>query len=161
MKNNHYQRKNLRLKNYDYGQKGFYFITICGENRLMYFGEIIDGRFIKNESADMICEVWMQISSRFSVKLHDYVLMPNHFHAIVEIEHTGNAVLGHIIGAFKSLTTNRYIKGVKEAGWMPFEKRLWQRNYYEHIIRNEDSYIKLSYYIQNNPLKWEEDMFFT
>jgi len=95
------------------------------------------------------------------VKLHDYVLMPNHFHAIVEIEHTGKAVLGDIIGAFKSLTTNRYIKGVKEAGWMPFEKRLWQRNYYEHIIRNEDSYIKLSHYIQNNPLKWEEDMFFT
>ncbi|OIN83946.1 transposase IS200 like family protein [Francisella sp. TX07-6608] len=65
--------------------------------------------------------------------------------------------LSDIIGAFKSLTTNAYINGVKTKNWQPFDKRLWQRNYYEHIIRNEKSYNEIIKYIQLNPLKWELD----
>jgi len=69
--------------------------------------------------------------------------------------------LGEIIGAFKSKTTNTYIKMVKNGTLPPFEKRIWQRNYYEHIIRNENDYVCLIEYIQNNPAKWELDRFYT
>jgi REP element-mobilizing transposase RayT len=137
------------------------------------------------------------------VFLHDFVIMPDHFHGIMEIEYpvgaafmaaqlneeeragikgagtrpaqtrqgTGQAhpsgasqgpartgaaqTLGDMIGAFKSLTTHKYIQGVREAGWPPFIKRLWQRNYYEHIIRNERAYLNISAYIQNNPARWQ------
>ena len=83
--------------------------------------------------------------------------MPNHFHAIVEIKPQSPVSLGEVIGAFKSLSTNAYIKGVRNSNWLPFDRRLWQRNYYEHIIRNEVSYYFIAEYIQNNPLRWEED----
>jgi REP element-mobilizing transposase RayT len=154
-------RKNLRLKNYDYSRSGYYFITICTQNRLGYLGTIENGIMTLNDSGVMIGEVWLEMPTRFEdLYLHEFVVMPNHFHAIVEIGALGQFPLGRFIGAFKSITTNRYIEGVKEFGWLPFEKVLWQRNYYEHIIRDETSYGKLSEYIQNNPSKWIEDRFY-
>ena len=161
MDNSKYQRQNLRLKHYNYTQAGLYFVTICCQNRFKYFGEIMGGRFIGNASADMVEDVWIELSSRFSMVLHEYTIMPNHFHAILEIKDDSSHSLGDMIGAFKSLTTNQYIEGVRHKDWLPFEKRLWQRNYYEHVIRHEKSYWQLSEYIQNNPQKWHEDMFFT
>jgi len=65
--------------------------------------------------------------------------------------------VGKIIGLFKSITTHRYLHGVKELGWLPFEGRLWQRNYYEHIVRNDQELENLRRYISENPLKWELD----
>ncbi|MCG2789888.1 MAG: hypothetical protein L6405_08100, partial [Actinomycetia bacterium] len=65
--------------------------------------------------------------------------------------------VGDIIGAFKSLTTHQYIMGVKNNGWKPFEKRLWQRNYYEHIIRTENDSNKIREYIKTNPQMWDRD----
>lgn len=94
--------------------------------------------------------------------MHEYVVMPNHFHGIIEIvaplgsAHIENG-LGDIIGAFKSLTTNEYIRGVKQLNWQPFDKKLWQRNYYEHIIRNENDFERIIQYIKNNPFKWIYD----
>lgn len=82
--------------------------------------------------------------------LYEYVLMPNHFHAIIEIKYDSEYSLGEIIGAFKSMTTKEYIVGVRDRDRLPFEKRLWQRNYYEHVIRDEKSYLKLSKIIQEN-----------
>ena len=73
---------------------------------------------------------------------------------------SGQPTVGNIIGAFKSLTTNEYICGVKNGKFPPFEKRIWQRNYYEHIIRNEQSLEKIQNYIINNPQKWQDDKFF-
>ena len=73
---------------------------------------------------------------------------------------TGKKSIGGIIGAFKSLTTNEYIRGVKNGKFPPFEKRIWQRNYYEHIIRNEQSLEKIQNYIIHNPQKWQDDKFF-
>ena len=156
-----YQRKNLRLQHYDYSQAGLYFVTICGQNRFKYFGEIVEGRFIGYASADMIEKIWIDLPYRFPVLLHEYVLMPNHFHAIIEIQEGNEHSLGEMVGAFKSMTTKEYIMGVRDKDWFPFEKRLWQRNYYEHVIRDEKSYLKLSEYIQDNPRKWEDDMFFS
>jgi REP element-mobilizing transposase RayT len=65
--------------------------------------------------------------------------------------------LGDIIGAFKSLTTNAYIRGVREFGWPSFDKRLWQRNYYEHVIRDAADLERIREYIVNNPAKWADD----
>ncbi|MFO7643666.1 MAG: transposase [Desulfosarcina sp.] len=68
--------------------------------------------------------------------------------------------VGDAMGAFKSLTTNEYIRNVKNNGWPPFPGKLWQRNYYEHIVRNEKSYHQIAEYIQTNPLKWQDDRYY-
>ncbi len=156
--NNFYKRKQLRLKEYNYANSGLYFITICGQNRIKYFGEIFNGELKLNQAGKMIDYLWLDMPKRFnSIELQEYIIMPNHFHAIVEIKPQSPVSLGEVIGAFKSLTTNAYIKGVRNSNWLPFDRRLWQRNYYEHIIRNEVSHYFIAEYIQNNPLKWEED----
>ncbi len=74
-------------------------------------------------------------------------------------EHAGSP-LHEIIKWFKTMTTNEYIRGVKENLWEPFNKKLWHRNYYEHIIRNEKSYNQIAEYVQNNPLNWQDDKYF-
>jgi REP element-mobilizing transposase RayT len=87
--------------------------------------------------------------------------MPNHFHSIIEITNSSKSThIGNVIGVFKSLSTNQYIKGVHNYNWLVFEKRLWQKNYYEHIIRSEKSYLYISDYIINNPSKWKFDKFY-
>ena len=157
-----YQRKSLRLKKYDYSQRGLYFVTICEHGHHHYFSKIIDGVLYLNDVGQMIKKLWLTLPQRFAtITLHEFVIMPNHFHAILEM-HSDNAyLLGEIIGTFKSLTTFEYTLGVKNHGWKPFDKKLWQRNYYEHIIRNHTSYLQLSQYIQNNPIKWKEDTLFS
>jgi putative transposase len=92
-----------------------------------------------------------------NVQLDEFVIMPNHLHGIIGIVAAGVATIGDIICAFKSQTTNDYIKNVRENNWKPFKKRLWQRNYYEHIIRNETELDKIRDYIKNNPSKWQFD----
>ena len=154
-------RKNLRLKDYDYTQQGLYFITICINNREKYFGDIANHILTLNNAGEMIARSWLELENQFPfIGFHEYIIMPNHFHGIIEIKDQSPIHLGDIIGAFKSITTNHYIKGVHEKEWQSFEKRFWQRNYYEHVIRDEKSYLKLSEYIQNNPLKWEDDEFY-
>lgn len=90
--------------------------------------------------------------------------MPNHFHAVVEIAANNNqeaaAELGSIVGAFKSMTTHAYIKGVTDFGWPGFEKRLWQRNYWEYIIRDEDDLNRVRVYIERNPICWVSDQLY-
>ncbi|MDI9311558.1 MAG: transposase, partial [Limnohabitans sp.] len=75
-------------------------------------------------------------------------------------EHIGSH-LHRVVQWFKTMTTNEYIRGVKNLGWPPFDGKLWQRNYYEHIIRNKQSYQTISKYINNNPAKWADDKFYT
>lgn len=71
-----------------------------------------------------------------------------------------NKTLGNMVDAFKSITTVEYIRGIKNSGWNPFNGKLWQRNYHDHIIRNEQSYQTIASYIVNNPAKWNEDRFY-
>jgi putative transposase len=71
-------------------------------------------------------------------------------------EHIGSP-LPRMVQWFKTMTTNHYIRGVKENGWIPFEKRVWQRNYYDHIVRNEADFIRIQTYICNNPASWHTD----
>jgi len=160
-------RQSIRLKNYDYSQNGLYFVTICTENRKCLFGNIFNGKMVLNDVGNMIEKLWNKIPDRFNtMQLDVFQIMPNHVHMIFRIvvgagfmparikrATTGVApTIGNIIGTFKSLTTHEYITGVKYNGWEPFNKRLWQRNYYEHIIRTENDLNKIREYIKLNPL---------
>jgi len=179
-----HHRKSLRLKNYDYSQAGLYFITICIQNRLHLFGEIVDDAMALNDAGLMIDKIWHEIPNNFAnTQLNEFVIMPNHIHGIIKIsvgaplvgaQNSGNAknktgqtqtgqpqgiapTVGDIAGAFKSLTTNQYIKMVKKNILPPFDKKLWQRNYWEHIIRNDNEYQRIAQYITDNPQKWALD----
>jgi len=102
--------------------------------------------------------------------LHEYVIMPNHIHGIIEISSVGKfqngqpqgiaptrKTIGNIVGAFKSLTTNEYINMVKQNILQPFDKRIWQRSYWEHIIRDDNEYTHIVQYMMDNPQKWAMD----
>ena len=154
-----YNRKNIRLKNYDYRKNGFYFVTICIQNRDHLLGEISDTGHYIYDSGVMVQSVWNNLSQYYSgVKAHDFVVMPNHIHGIIELENS-DLDLSEIIRRFKTFTTHQYIKGVHDKNWQSFYKRLWQRNYHEHIIRDDKSLKQLQQYILNNPLLWREDVF--
>ncbi len=167
-----HHRRSIRLKDYDYSQEGLYFVTICVQNKVRLFGHISNGKMILNDAGKMVEQEWLKITKRFSnTELHEYVIMPNHFHAIIEIINPVGATnvpmvkinpkrLGDIIGAFKSIVTDEYIHGVKKLGWERFNGKLFQRNYYEHIIRNLNSFFNISNYINKNPEKWEKDKFY-
>lgn len=204
---NIHHRRSIRLKRYDYSQAGLYFITICCEGRICRLGDVVQGEMILNDAGKMVELEWLKLSDRFkNIHLHEYIVMPNHFHAILEIvgaplvgtpvrvslvdtqnNHNAqydddqnemdtqkgqpkgiaptvdiqkNKTVGDMVGAFQSIVTVEYIRGVKNMGWTPFNGKLLQRNYYEHIIRNEQSYLTISNYIINNPAKWEGDKFY-
>ena len=161
-------RKTLRIKNYDYSQAGKYFITICTENRLEILSRIdINERRGRScacpkielyNYGKIIDEEIQKINKKYeNIEIEKYVIMPNHIHLIIEIRAGTRPAptINYLIMEIKSITTNRYIKEIKRK----FQKRIWQRNYYEHIIRNEKEYLKIYEYIDNNPLKWEEDKY--
>lgn len=104
---------------------------------------------------------WQQLPERFNnILLDEFTIMPNHLHGIIEIAEAGTRpapTLGAIIGAFKSITTHDYIAGVRQRNWPPFSGKLWQRNYYEHIIRNESELNRTRQYILDNPVNWDQD----
>ena len=127
--------------------------------------------------AGLIVKTWWQkVTNKFlSVQTDEYVVMPNHFHGIIHIVGADQRVhpisdnnqlgqsykiaptLGDIVNWFKTMTTNEYIRGVKQNGWPPFPARLWQRNYYEHIIHTEDELNRFRRYIADNPANWQTD----
>ena len=239
-------RQYIRLKEYDYAQAGLYFITICTHNRKCLFGNVADGKMVLNDAGKMIETQWQELTKRFpNIVLHQYVVMPNHVHGIIQIVGTApvgaalvaarnnspenpvgaplvgahenndaniqaplvgdhentvannnvvqnnnrattrvaptditgdnngaatraapttintiNKTIGDMMDAFKSITTVEYIRGVKNSGWPPFNAKIWQRSYHDHIIRNQQSYVNISEYIINNPMKWKDDKFY-
>ena len=184
-----HHRRSIRLKGYDYSQAGLYFITICVQNRACLFGEIKNGQMILNDAGKMMEAEWLNLKDRFpNIELNEFVTMPNHFHGILQIVGANDGggqpqgiaptiaptgepttaptgepsakTIGDMMDAFKSITTVAYIRGVKTLGWQPFDGKLLQRNYYEHIIRDEKAYHNISNYIINNPAKWAEDTFY-
>jgi REP element-mobilizing transposase RayT len=165
-----HHRRSIRLKGYDYSQEGAYFITICTRHMICLFGQVENDRMILADAGKMINEQWIALADRFpNSRLGEYITMPNHFHAILFITgvgvplvgtQNGGATLGQMIGAFKSITTGKYINGVNRSGWPPFDGKLWQHNYYEHVIRNEASLLKISKYIHTNPARWKDDTYY-
>ena len=112
----------------------------------------------------IIQDLYINLEKEFrNIKLHNYIIMPNHIHGIIEIKRadTGPApTIGDIICSFKTRTTGYIIKEIKAGKMEIFEKRFWQRNYYEHVIRNEKEYWKIYEYIENNPLNWNQDEYY-
>ena len=169
-----HHRRSIRLRGYDYAQPGAYFVTIATHEKQSMFGEVEDGQMRLNEAGRMIERWQAELTNKFpSVETDEYVVMPNHFHGIVAIvgadlrvrpdpgapiiegAHIG-APLPEIVQWFKTMTTNEYIRGVKRHGWAPFQGRLWQRNYYEHVVRNEEDLEDVRQYIVGNPARWAE-----
>ncbi len=156
-----HHRRSIRLKDYDYSQAGAYYVTMIVQNREHLFGSIVNGEMVLNDAGKMIDEQSNALTTRFpNVELDVYQIMPNHFHAIVVIVGASLVdapILGDIIGAFKSITTHEYILGVEERNWQRFSKRLWQRNYYEHVVRDAEDLNRIRNYIRSNPAKWDND----
>jgi REP element-mobilizing transposase RayT len=180
-----YHRRSIRLKGYDYAQAGAYFVTIVAQGRACLFGEVADGIMRANDAGRMVHREWLALPARFTViRLDAFVVMPNHCHGIIisgpsvgatlvvapdpdvvapesragtSPAPTSRRTLGDIVGAFKSITTHAYIQGLKQSGWPPFSGRLWQRNYFEHTIRDGVSLGRIREYIINNPIPWELD----
>lgn len=154
------KRKVIRLQHYDYTQDGFYFITICIQDRLCLLGKIQNNQMHLNDAGEMVKETYFELENHFpTVKCLDYVIMPNHIHFIIQIENNTNCSISlfDVIQRFKSITNGSYIKNVKENNWKPFNKKLWQRSYYEHIIRDEKDYLNIAEYIEFNPYNWHKD----
>ena len=217
-----HHRRSIRLKGYDYSQSGLYFITICVLNRHCLFGEIENDEMILNEYGKIAATEWINTESiRDNIRLHEYIIMPNHIHGIIEIiDRKGDCrgesqfaqnkddckgelqfaptaptaptaapttptttpfkspsqTIGSIVRGYKIATIKKIKDSIKisdssssSKGELQFAPtaptikslnyKIWQRNYYEHIIRNEKSYQRISEYIITNPQKWEIDKF--
>ncbi|HDR1022366.1 TPA: transposase [Pasteurella multocida] len=165
-----HQRRSIRIKDYDYSQTGLYFVTICVQNKRCLFGQVNNENCILNDAGEMITKWYFEIQNKFqNIYCLEHIVMPNHIHFILDIDremeyYTQNAhsypTLSDAVRWFKTMTTNEYIRQVKVNNWLPFDKRLWQRNYYEHIIRNERSYNEISDYIVTNPISWQTDVLY-
>jgi putative transposase len=167
------QRKSLRLQHYDYSQNGAYFITICSYNREYLFGDIVGQEMVLNKMGLIVQEEWAKSAKmRTEIKLDEFVVMPNHFHAIFFIDSRGdrpvarvfdikqhstvsgpkNRSVSSLIGGFKAAVTARINEMHRSPG-----TPVWQRNYHEHIIRDEKSLEKIRDYIAGNPANWQDD----
>ncbi|HXF47866.1 MAG TPA: transposase [Verrucomicrobiae bacterium] len=170
------QRRSIRLRGYDYSREGGYFITICTGNRESLFGEIIDGQMRLNDLGLIVQKVWDELPEHYpSIELDKFVIMPNHIHGIIILvgaglkpalstpraglkpaptgENSKKRSLAEIVRAFKTFSARR-INEFRRMPGLP----IWQRNYYEHIIRNESSLNKIREYIKGNPLNWALDI---
>jgi putative transposase len=179
-----HHRRSIRLRGYDYTQAGAYFITIVAHERALLFGEIVNGTMRLNEYGQIVRDEWFRTAVvRPYVMLYpdEFVVMPNHIHGIIWIVGATRRVaptygiaptdggvaptthpsgrptlkphsIGSILAQFKSLTTKRInaLRGTPGAA-------IWQRNYYEHIIRDERSLQQIRHYILENPQRWEQD----
>lgn len=153
-----YKRKSIRLKEYDYTQLGLYFITICCQNKEMRFGNIEKDKMLLNDFDQIAYHQWLDLANRFSnFELDVFVIMPNHIHGIIFLKEDGDKRIGDIVGTYKSLVSIECLKLSKSRN--EIMGKLWQRNFYEHIIRDERGYQNIKEYILNNSSKWNIDCF--
>lgn len=154
------KRKQMRLPQYDYSQNGVYFVTICTSQKRNLFGDV----GTDSPVARMIAEEFEKSISLYpQVSVPKYVVMPNHFHALIQIQKwdsESGTTLMEIVQTFKRRTTNAYIQFVKAGKAKPFDKYVWQRSFYDHVVRNEQDFREIWQYIDNNPLKWQLDKFY-
>lgn len=153
-------RRSIRLKDYDYATPGIYFLTICTKDRKDLFGEIKSGRIILNDLGSVVNDMWVAIPDRIpAVRIDEFVIMPNHLHGLLEIQDRQlrpdekRWKLGQIVAYFKYISTKQYNYLLLSGDLC----KLWQRNYYEHIVRNERRLVAIREYISGNPLNWDKD----
>ena len=167
------RRNTNRIPQHDYSAPGYYFITVCVEKRQEIFGTIVNNQMTLNDAGNMIDLWWKKTFEKYDHTLIDeYIIMPNHIHGIINIVGArsprpgssrpdnnkiigrGNRAptIGNIIAYFKYQTTKQINESQNTPG-----KKIWQRNYHDHIIRNDKSLQEIREYIINNPLNWETD----
>jgi REP element-mobilizing transposase RayT len=154
------KRKPTRLKEYDYSQEGYYFVTICTYERFELFGAIESGEMILNRFGDIAQRAWWDLSNHHKVELDEFIIMPNHVHGIIIINNpvgnrpacsvNKNNNLSVVIGSYKASVT-RQINRINN------DRFRWQKSFYDHIIRIENSLKNIRQYIVNNPKMWEND----
>ena len=148
-------RKQMRLREYDYSQNGAYFITICTAKREWVFGAIDDGTMILSDNGIVADNEIKKLSTHYlNVQITNHVVMPNHVHlivAIMDVKATG--------AASGAPTVGNIIRGYKSGVSRLVGCSIWQRNYHDHIIRNEQDYIQIAQYIETNPINWKNDTF--
>jgi len=166
-----HHRRSIRLKEYDYAQAGMYFVTVCAQNRECLFGEVIDEEMRLNGVGQIVEAQWQKTASlRPQIKLDAYVVMPNHFHGIIFILNNRRGVLQYAPTrdrqSFRSpsQTVGAIIRGFKSAAAKEINLSrgtpglpVWQRNYHEHIIRDENELNRIREYIVLNPARWKDD----
>ena len=227
-----HRRRSIRLRGYDYSRAGAYFVTICTQNLLCLFGEIVNGEMVPNDAGSNVERWYGELEDKFpDIRCDEFVCMPNHVHFVVVNTGAGSLVrpdgerhparadsqrpanettvradpqrpanettaradsqrpanettvradlgvrpgpssarpdglpaassLSTVVQWFKTMTTNAYIRGVKQSGWRPFPGKLWHRNYWEHVVRDESEWNRIREYIRNNPVQWENDRFY-
>jgi REP element-mobilizing transposase RayT len=180
--NNKHIRHSMRLKGYDYSEEGAYFVTIVTYNREMLFGKVVEGEMVLNDFGEIVQFTWNDLINHFeNIELAEYVIMPNHFHGIIIIEtpvgvgskptpkesnicsvltnepsRAGHGPaptsLPEIMRQFKTFSSKRInqLRGTTGIA-------IWQRGYYDHIIRDEKDYDNIVNYIFMNPSNWETD----
>ena len=149
-------RKVIRLQGYDYSLPGNYFVTIVTQDRHCLFGNVEQGEMRTNDAGRAVEQAMEEIPEvHANTMMPHCVVMPNHIHFIITL--LGGVSLSEIIRRFKSYTTHLYIEGVKNSGWPRFNRKLWQHNYYEHVIRNQHAYDYIAAYVANNPARWNKD----
>ena len=164
MENLFLKRKHLRIPQYNYSNEGFYFITICTLNRKCILSKIIYTRVYELPQLLLskygkIVEKYIKSMNSFykDVQIINYVIMSNHIHFICEIKETINNKSNNpskmripmLISTFKRFTNKECML------------KIWQRDYYEHVIRNEKEYIEIEQYIEDNPYNWKKDQYYT
>lgn len=170
------RRRALRLRDFDYTQAAAYFVTVCTHHRARLFGEITNGKILLHDPGRIVQAAWQALPQHYPhVRLDVFVVMPNHVHGIVilaPVDSVGAGLAGagfkpaptelptiakrhglpEIVRAFKTFSARR-VNAARTAPGTP----LWQRNYYEHVVRDEDELNRIREYIDLNPLQWDLD----
>jgi putative transposase len=148
------QRRSIRLKEYDYSRPGAYFVTICTHNREPILGNIVNGKMELNLYGKIVSTRWRSLRRRHKyMDLDAFVVMPNHFHGIIVIRSgTKRDAVPDIVRGFKTFSARRINQERGTPG-----NPVWQRNYWEHVIRDQDSFRRIHDYISTNPLRWHLD----
>lgn len=145
------ERKANRLIGYDYSNDNLYFITSCVQGRVCCFGEVKNAEMVLNDFGKIAEQQWHWLGTQYGyITMHQFVVMPNHIHGIIEIKIKS---LSELMGEYKTTSS-------KKIHLLGYNKFAWQRSFHDHIIRDEKSFETISNYILNNPSQWEQDKFY-
>ncbi len=152
-----HHRRSIRLRGYDYSGPGTYYVTICTHGKQHLFGEVVDGEMCRSELGEKVDSHWRDLPRHYpEARLDAFVLMPNHIHGLIEIVRAGFKTrprdLSEIVRGFKTWSARRINEFRRTPG-----TRVWQRNYYEHIVRDPHELAVIHEYISTNALRWAQD----
>ena len=145
---------------YDYSENGAYFVTICTDKKRKCLSDVSRGGVLPRPFGKVVENELLALSERYEVVIDKYIIMPNHIHILLTVQRAGQSPapthnLSSVIGAFKSRTTKEINQMMNTPG-----RKLWQRSYFDHVIRNEADYLRIWQYIDDNPAHWAEDEYY-